>query len=179
MPRRVIRHAVVQPADTSIRLIPLTQGQNAIVDSDDYEITSPHSWYALWNPSTENFYAWRRAPKNSANERIAMHRFVLNMEPSNPLMVDHKNGNPLDNRKSNLRIATVAENNRNCKRRSDNLSGYKGVYWKDSSNKWAAHCRFNNKGFHIGYFKSKLDAAQAYILIAYLNFGEFSRMDNQ
>lgn len=60
---------------------------------------------------------------------------------------------------------------------SNNSSGYKGVYKKNGSTKWASQLRSNNSSRHIGYFDSKEDAAQAVILVAYIEHGEFARME--
>ena len=95
------------------RRIPLTKGQFALVDDADYEVLSKHSWYA----SGVRFYAARRRKDNERNPRklVYMHRELLGVESSS-LHVDHINGNRLDNRRSNLRIVTVAENAQNTTR---------------------------------------------------------------
>lgn len=174
MPRRVVRHAVVQPADTSIRLIPLTQGQNAIVDADDYEFISKYDWYAQWSPCVNGFYAVRStiAPNRKA---IRIHREILGLSLGDKRQGDHINGNMLDNRKDNLRIATHHQNSHNTKKSCMNTSGYKGVSLYSKTNRWKAQHTVSGKPTHIGYFKSKEDAAQAYMLIIYINHGDFSR----
>ena len=79
-----------------------------------------------------------------------------------PEFLDHKNGDPLDNRIENLRPATRAENNRNVTKRSSNTSGYKGVSFFKSSGKWRAAIRVNGASLHIGYYDTPEDAHQAY-----------------
>lgn len=71
---------------------------------------------------------------------------------------EHKNGNGLDNRKKNLRPATIGENNRNTKTYSNNTSGCKGVSWYDKLKKWTAYLNVDNNRIHLGYFRSKKDA---------------------
>lgn len=87
--------------------------------------------------------------------------------------VDHKNGNGLDNRKCNLRIATSSQNKANTKIRRDNTSGFKGVIWHKASNKWMA--RVADK--YLGLFRSKYEAAKAYNQKAKEMFGEFARLN--
>lgn len=68
--------------------------------------------------------------------------------------IDHINGNTADNRIENLRLVTHQQNMCNRKRRSDNSSGYPGVYFNKSANKWHASIRVEGKRIHLGYFKS-------------------------
>lgn len=172
MPRRVIRHAVIQPADTSIRLIALTRGQNAIVDAIDYEWLQQWNWFAHRHSDTKKFYAYRNS-FSYPGKPILMHREILQLGEDCGTLVDHKSGITLDNRRDNLRKATPQENSRNVKRRTDNSSGFKGVD-RLGSGKWRV--RYSVKGTYIncGVFSNKLDAAQVYILATYLEFGEFS-----
>lgn len=79
-----------------------------------------------------------------------------------PDVVDHINRNRLDNSWSNLRPATIALNSRNSGLRSDNTSGFKGVYWRRQNNKWAAKIEINKKTKSLGYFLTKEEAASAY-----------------
>ena len=86
-------------------LIPLTQGQFAIVDAEDYEWLSRHKWCAA--KSRDNFYAHRFGDGTIVN----MHREI--MRAPKGVICDHKNHNGLDNRKSNLRLCTSAQNQYN------------------------------------------------------------------
>jgi hypothetical protein len=90
--------------------IPLTQGQSALVDDDDYEYLNQFKWMAWRHGNT--FYAIRHAPtKDGKRDTIRMHVVVI--ETPNGMDTDHINGNGLDNRKENLRIVTHRENNQN------------------------------------------------------------------
>lgn len=171
---RVIRHAVVQPADISIKLIALTQGMNAIVDADLFDEISKYRWHASWNIYSKGFYAVR---KDGNGKGIPMHRVILGLVPGDELYGDHINRNGLDNRRSNLRVATKAQNACNSKITVDNTSGYKGVCWQSEKKKWRAQYTLGGKQKHLGYFRSKEDAAQVYALFAYIKFGEFSRLN--
>ena len=90
---------------------------------------------------------------------ISLHRFITDC-PSNRV-VDHINHNKLDNRKSNLRICTSAENNHNLKKSKRNSSGTAGVYWHSKARKWAASIGVNYKTIYLGTFKNKQDAINA------------------
>ncbi len=165
--KRVARHSVTQPSDPSYRLIPLTQGQNAIVDAIDFERVSKHLWYAQWNKSVGSFYATRKALGRS----ILLHRFILSCMPGES--GDHKDGNTLDNRRLNLRKCSYAQNRANQRKRSDNSSGYKGVCYDSKRCKW----RSTAKNVHVGYFSTNLEAAHAYDEKAKELFGEFAKLN--
>ena len=90
------------------------------------------------------------------------------------MSVDHINGNKLDNRKSNLRICTHAENLRNLKKAKNNTSGFKGVSWYSKSKKWRAVITFGGKYHHLGLFVKKQDAIDAYNQKAKEYFGQFA-----
>jgi len=90
--------------------------------------------------------------------------------------LDHINGNGLDNRISNLREATSAQNNRNTPRRCDNTSGYKGVCYHISNKRYTAGIRINGVGKHLGSFATAKEAHAAYCTAAKENFGEFARV---
>ena len=88
--------------------------------------------------------------------------------------IDHINRDRTDNRWSNLREATYAENNRNTSIRSDNTSGYKGVSWHKFKSKWRAEIKVDSISKHLGYFSTKEEAYAAYIQAAKLYHGEFA-----
>jgi hypothetical protein len=172
--RRVKRHVVVQPSDPSYRFIPLTQGQNAIVDAEDFEQLSKWDWHARFEPRGKKFYAQRKGPPPDY-PIILMHREILGCSPEEE--PDHKNGNSLDNRKQNLRKGTHAQNLLNKRKGVDNRSGFKGVYWKKQLGKWASQITFNGKQHHLGYFLSSEDAARAYDSAAREYHGEFALLN--
>src|SRR6266481_2348808 len=101
---RVRRHEVIQPQDQSIKLIPLTKGQSAIVDAADYEWLMQWNWTAQWSKNIGSFYAYRISGKTL----IYMHRLITACEQG--MDVDHINHHTLDNRRSNLRKGSHSYN---------------------------------------------------------------------
>jgi len=91
------------------------------------------------------------------------------------LQIDHKNTNRDDNWWSNLRPATNAENGFNSKKKKNNTSGYKGVFWSKQKSKWAAKINPNRKQVHLGFFTDPKDAHAAYKAAAEKMFGKFAR----
>lgn len=89
--------------------------------------------------------------------------------------VDHINGDKSDNRLSNLRLASDAENKRNVGKRRHNTSGFKGVTFDKANGRWLAHATFNGKGIHLGRHTTREGAAAAYAAFAKANHGEFYR----
>jgi len=160
-----------------VREIPLTQGQVALVDNEDYERVSKFNWYALWTPNTKSFRATRRSNiderESGRKSAIYMHRVIMNAPPE--MEVDHINHDTLNNQKSNLRLCTRTENNRNQRKLSGNFSSqYKGVSWHQLAQKWRVQIQDNNKRRHLGLFTDETDAARVYNKAAREMFGEYA-----
>lgn len=90
--------------------------------------------------------------------------------------IDHINGQRADNRISNLRLATVTENNRNTKKRADNTSGYKGVSLNRKSGKFQAEIHVDGKTIYLGMYDTAEEAHRVYALKATEHFGEFGNV---
>lgn len=145
--------------------IKLTKGQVAIVDDEDYELVSQCRWYAAWSVGGYTWYA-----KNS--HEGPMHRFIL--KPPDGLLVDHKDRNGLNNRRSNLRVATTSQNAANSRLPRTNTSGYRGVHFKYG--RWQVQIRVLGRFISgLGSYDNPQDAARAYDRAARLHFGEFAR----
>lgn len=109
--------------------------------------------------------------------QMLMHRLILGLKPKDGRFGDHKDpNNTLDNRLSNLRIATPKQNTHNVRMHKDNKSGLKGVSWSTAMNRWGAHIYLNGKQTSLGYFVDKFEAHQAYCKAATAYFGEFARV---
>jgi hypothetical protein len=165
----------------AFRRIPLTQGRFALVDPADYLALSRYKWRLCKTRGKKVVYAERsiRRP-NGKYSRLLMHRQIMQAKLtairstlSANLVIDHKNGNGLDNRRANLRLATVAQNAWNAKKRNPR-SGYKGVWLAGDKNLWRAAIVCNGQRKHLGYFKDKRQAAKAYDKAAKILHGEFA-----
>ena len=93
-----------------------------------------------------------------------------------PALLDHINGDTADNRLSNLRPATVRQNQFNAKRRVDNKSGFKGVSFHRATGKWAATISTGYGRKHLGLHLTPADAYAAYCAAAETYHGEFARV---
>ena len=137
-----------------MKRIPLTQGKFALVDDEDYLTISRYKW-CFGN----NGYAIRSSYKTNSNHSL-MHRMIIDTPKG--MLTDHINGDKLDNRRSNLRIATKSENMMNAGMRTNNKSGFKGVTWSKNAKKWASQIMINGRHIHFGYFDDPKDAALAH-----------------
>ncbi len=157
--------------DLAMKKIPLTQGQVALVDDEDYEYLCKSKWCAFY--SHGRYYAVRTVWENKRNKIILMHRQILN--PPKGKEVDHINHNGLDNRKKNIRIATRSQNNQNQRKCTRNTtSKYKGVSWDKKTNKWISYIKINCKRTVIGYYHNEIFAAGKYDEWARKCFGSFA-----
>jgi hypothetical protein len=107
---------------------------------------------------------------------IYMHREILGLKRGDPRMGDHIARSTLDNRRRNLRIATPAQNVMNSRKRSNNSTGFTGI-WEESPGRWKAHIGFQNKIIRIGVFSGKLEAAKAYDKKAIELHGQFASLN--
>jgi len=138
----------------------------AIVDDENFNKLNQFRWKVEQkNKKPNNVYA--------VADGMRMHRIIINAPQG--VDVDHKNGNGLDNRKKNLRLCTLTENQANSKKRKNTSSKYKGVHWNKNRNKWQVQISFQNKHFLIGRFTSEIEAAKIYDIKAKELFGEFAR----
>lgn len=158
----------------SYREIPLTKGYVAIVDASDYEWLMQWSWYIKTSaggrqPYAQTYFGGGR--KHSV--KITMHRMIMGLGIGDLRKCDHRNGDGLDNRRENLRIATVTENNRNSRRRKNNSSGFKGV--SRHRNKFDARITIDRQTYNLGRYDTPESAAYAYAEAAKKYFGGFAR----
>lgn len=137
----------------------------AIIDLDDIEKCKIYKW------------TYKNDSGYVANIQSVgyLHRFI--MECPEGMVVDHINGDKLDNRKSNLRICTAEENALNNKIYATNKSGYPGVSWFKKTNKWRARIQVQGNEIHLGLFESLEDAIAARQQAELEYFGEYRRQE--
>jgi hypothetical protein len=131
--------------------IPLTQGKRTEIDDADMDVVSRHSWS----------FGTGYAQSKIRGKLVRLHRFLMN--PPDGLTVDHIDGNPLNNRRSNLRICDQQKQTWNTrKRKGGQSSKFKGVSWLPGRMIWRAVIKFNGKSKLVGFFASEVEAAFAY-----------------
>jgi HNH endonuclease/AP2 domain len=109
----------------------------------------------------QNGYVVRTRHAAGRAKKFRLHRVVLELKPGDP-EVDHINGNRLDNRRSNLRVASHSENEQNRHGLSaNNTSGYRGVTWNKRARKWSARAKLNGHSHFLGYFDTPEEANDA------------------
>jgi len=149
------------------RKIYLTQGKYAIVDPEDYEGLSKYKWFAVRNNG--RFYAVR----SMKNRNVKMHQVIMGTEEGK--VIDHVNGNGLDNRKANVRFATSEQNGWNKRKQRGNYSSkYKGVSRSKKRNQWRVRIKYKGRSIHLGRFETEEEAARAYDAKAKELFREFA-----
>jgi hypothetical protein len=151
-----------------MRTIGLTRGLVALVDDDDYDELTKTSWYAAKHKF--GYYAARGQRINGRTCGILMHRQILRTPAG--LWTDHINGDKLDNRRANLRIATPANNIHNTPPRG--TSGYRGVSFHPHTGKWRARLKVAGITTSLGLFDSAEAAARAFDAAAPEIYGEFA-----
>ena len=157
-----------------MRAIPLTRGQWATVDDEDFERINVNIWHAHRDlkRSRGTWYAIRTVKLPSGKRvTVSMHREILSLKPSDP-QVDHWDRDGLNNRRSNLRFASRAQNVANAPARRDNKTTFKGVY--KVGDKYRAQIRVSGKLHHLGYHPSIETASAAYFDAAKEHFKEFA-----
>jgi hypothetical protein len=144
-----------------MKQIPLTQGQFALVDDEDYEFLTRFKWHFEGN--SRNRYAYTNF-KNSVSKprqfRISMGVMLLNTYKTG-LQVDHIDGNGLNNQKENIRICNHIQNGWNRRKLQKCSSKYVGVSLDKKTLKWTARVRINGIRTYLGCFNSEEDAAIA------------------
>ena len=156
-------------------VIPLTRGLVTVVDALDAPLAA-HKWCAH-RGSHGSVYAVRQANPLF----LRMHRVILNAPRG--MLVDHINGDTLDNRRANLRITDHAGNARNTRSsKNQKRGGFKGVGWSKSRGVWIARIGLartsaGSQTQYLGGFADALDAARAYNVAALHHFGEHAALN--
>lgn len=147
-----------------------------IFDKEDYEKIKDYIWFKI----DGGYYGGR---KLNDKKIYRIHRVIMDVLNEDPhkVIIDHIHGKEsrYDNRKSNLRIASISQNIMNAPIRINNTSGTTGVSWNKYLNKWEAYINFQKQRIRLGYFENKNDAIDIRKKAEEKYFGEFSYNNSQ
>jgi len=166
-----------------MKQVPLSREQVATVDDCDFEWLSEFKWCALWKTNTQSFYAVRHiptGPDHPKRQLLSMHNAIWehhNGPIPDGLTIDHIDRTSLNNRQSNLRIATHSQQKQNQRLRSTNTSGYRGVHWDKSSGRWRSQIKIDGKQIWLGHFTDPADAARAFDVAALQRDPTFAQLN--
>jgi hypothetical protein len=158
--------------DGQVAYVPLTRGYEAVIDVDDVHLVDGRNWHSV----VRGFTTYASCLGDLAGGRQArtyMHRLIIGF-PSG-FVVDHCDGDGLNNRRGNLRKATTAQNQANCRMHITNTSGFKGVSFHLPTGRWQAQISYKSKNVWLGYFDTPENAHAAYLAEAIRLRGEFVR----
>jgi len=145
----------LKPEEIDFVRVPLFGGHYSIIDKEDAELVLTMNWWRYASPAT--YYAISsKYLGDYKNTTIRLHRFILGAKEGE--VVDHKNGNGLDNRRRNLRICTQKQNLWNSRKRPGTSSRFKGVAFDKERHSWIVRVGDS----HIGRFANELVAATEY-----------------
>ncbi|MBW2178787.1 MAG: HNH endonuclease [Deltaproteobacteria bacterium] len=144
----------------------------AIIDAEDTEKVKGFKWCLC---SRKGKIDCVQTKRDRSHETIS--NVIMGFKSSKERMIDHKDRNPLNNRKSNLRVCIRAENNRNTGLSKNNTSGFKGVFWLKDIKQWMVRITANKKPIYLGCFKDRTEAAIVYNKAALKYHGEFASLN--
>ena len=157
------------------RWLALTRGMFSLVDESDWHLVNRSAWFACMKTSAGRRYYY--VVGHHAGEKVYLARHLLGITAKR-LTVDHVNGDPLDNRRANLRVCLQRHNSRNrTKPNRPTSSRFKGVKWNPRNGNWNAQACVDYKTVHLGCFADEEAAARAYDAAAIARFGEFARLN--
>ena len=146
-------------------------GRFVLINEEDCHLIEGRSWRCY--PSGHAFYAVTDANINGKWTTIRMHNLILPPPPG--LVVDHQNGDGLNNTRENLRHADKHQNKANGRKRINNPAKYKGIVRKGYF--WFAKVRYKGKTYDAGHYRTQYEAAHAYNEMAQRVHGEFARLN--
>lgn len=152
--------------------IPLTQGYVALVDDEDYAKLIKYKWHISF---TNNSTPYAKTGIFGRPNSHYMHRLITGCGPNQ--LVDHVNGNGLDNRRCNLRVTDKSRNAINSKKRKGCSSRFKGVSRNDRDKVWMAYANLNGKRTYLSTHHTSLEAAKAYDEWAKSHFPDYARLN--
>lgn len=136
----------------------------ALVDDADFKVVSIYKWH-------ENKQGYLSA--NINNRCVYIHRFIMNSPKG--LVIDHINGNRLDNRRENLRACTVRENVINSRLSKNNTSGFTGISYRKDRKMYRSYIFVNRRQIFLGYHTDLESALKTRKTAEKSYFGEFAR----
>lgn len=156
-----------------MKSITLTQGETALVSDEDYERVSAHKWCLSYSPS--------HSPKKYAvcsidGKTVGMHRFILGVTKG--VLVDHRNGDGLDNHRGNLRSSTYGQNRANSASKRVLPKGVYARRQRTGGTVFRAQIRSGKHLTNLGTYQTIEAAAHAYAQAATKLHGEFARTEN-
>jgi len=146
------------------------KGHLVLFDEEDSSLIEKYNWFIHTTGS------YSRVCYDKNNKRLYLHRLILNIEDPH-MVVDHINGNPLDNRKENLRLSDKSTNGMNRPKNKNNSTGYKGVVWYPVSKTYSAELMVKGVRYRKHGFKTAKEAAKKYNELAIEHHGEFARLN--
>lgn len=149
--------------------------QEIIIDKEQYDIVKNYCWRTDANGYVVTSVFNNKTNKN--NKIIRLHRLLMNVTNNSKLIVDHIDGNKLNNSLSNLRICSQANNTKNHCVSKNNTSSVTGVKWNKINKNWRATININNKTINLGSFKDFNNAVQARKEAERKYFGEYVRQE--
>jgi hypothetical protein len=156
-----------------VAFVPLSCSAEAVIDADDVPLVSHRNWFRSGGHEGRTYYAQTYVSIGGGKTvPVSMHRVLL--APPDDLQIDHINGNGLDNRRSNLRLASMSQNLANRPGIKVGKSGYRGVWYDAKRKKYCAFARINGVNKMIGRFTTAVDAAVARDRVAKQQYGEFA-----
>ena len=160
--------------DGDLAYVPLTKGYEAVIDAADVPLVGGVNWHAAVQRDGR-VYAKRSQWVDGRHLNLLLHRVIAGTPKG--MDTDHKNGDGLDNRRSNLRNATTSQNMCNQRKKANSASGLKGASWAGHLGKWRATIRLNGKRKSLGVFDTPEQAHAAYCKAAPDFHGEFARTE--
>lgn len=156
--------------DNVVHMVPSNTNKygNILFDEDDLELLKPYTWLVRSN---------KYVVSSINNKRVPMHRLVMRLNDDG-IVIDHINGNPMDNRRCNLRICYQSENCINKVANHKKLhSKYKGVFSATNGRTYFSTIQYHGKQHYLGSFSNEIDAALAYDAAAKEMFGEYAKLN--
>lgn len=148
-----------------------------LIDDEDYDKIKGHVWRLLHQKDGDTEYVQTNIIKKHPTKTMRMHIMIMGRKEG--MVIDHIDGNGLNNQKANLRFCTQGRNTQNSRMQKSNTTGYKGVYFqkKKLNRPYWSYLWVNKKRITGGYFKTAQEAAAKYNELAIKHHGEFARLN--